>query len=161
MSHPSSSTSFGGVYPKAAHTGLLPCKGVKGTVLCPAIWGAPSSSQDQKHSSVVARRLLLLSGKAEPILGQRYSSSRRRHLALGPVLSESYQRHSWKSQFSNEWRMSGSFLQEVSSGVWYTGFGEAMTTKEWEKSGVQVSARYGSQDRVGQGRNVSQKCHQM
>lgn len=27
MSHPSSSTSFGGVYPKAAHTGLLPCKG--------------------------------------------------------------------------------------------------------------------------------------
>ena len=42
VSHPSSSTSFGGVYPKAAHTGLLPCKAQcpeesKGlrAVLCP------------------------------------------------------------------------------------------------------------------------------
>lgn len=113
VSHPSSSTSSGGVCPKASHTGPLPCEAacpeeVRGTARCAALtnvskhMGAPSSSQDQKHSSVVALGLLSLLGKAEPVLGQRGSSSRSRHLAVGPVLPESYQRRSQKSDFANE-----------------------------------------------------------
>lgn len=98
VSHPSSSTSFGGAHPKASHTGPVPCKAERsreadGLCAVPTLSnhiGAPRHSQDQKHSSVVALGLLSLLGKAEPVSGQRDRSGRSRHLALEPLLPEKY-----------------------------------------------------------------------
>lgn len=145
VSHPSSSTSSGGVYPKAAHSGPPPCeaecpeesKGLH-AVLCPSSWASTQGPQAPAGSRNIPLALGLLT------IGEDRASSGAETAQAGAdtwlwglcnqkILRGTLRRMTF--QMSEGWVRS--LLQEVSSGVWYTGLGDAMT-----KSGKNQAFKY-------------------